>query len=53
MRLYPGDMYLQAEWLRAVRVVRSTQNGWLLDRIPLTVPPHDARNVFLLARRLS
>lgn len=31
-RLYPDSDYLQAEWVRAVRVVRSTSAGWLLDR---------------------
>lgn len=31
-RLYPADAYLQAEWVRAVRVVRGTSRGWLLDR---------------------
>lgn len=30
-RLYPDSPYLQAEWLRAVRLVRSTSRGWLLD----------------------
>lgn len=30
--LYPGDDYLQREWLRAVAVVRSTRNGWHLDQ---------------------
>lgn len=31
-RLYPCDDYLQREWIRAVRVVRATTNGWQLDR---------------------
>lgn len=31
-RLYPDSTYLQAEWVRAVRVVRGTSRGWLLDR---------------------
>ena len=31
-RLYPDSEYLQREWLRAVRVVRATTNGWQLDR---------------------
>lgn len=30
-RLYPDNQYLQTEWLRAVRVVRSTKGGWKLD----------------------
>lgn len=31
-RLYPDDHYLRAEWMRAVRVVRSTSRGWHLDK---------------------
>ena len=31
-RLYPRNAYLQAEWIRAVGVVRSTKGGWHLDR---------------------
>jgi len=31
-RLYPDSDYLQAEWVRAVRVVRASSRGWLLDR---------------------
>lgn len=31
-RLYPQCPYLQREWLRAVRVVRGTRRGWVLDR---------------------
>jgi hypothetical protein len=31
-RLWPDSPALQAEWLRAVEVVRSTSKGWLLDR---------------------
>ena len=31
-KLYPDDPYLQAEWLRAIRVVRTTSRGWLLDQ---------------------
>jgi ketosteroid isomerase-like protein len=31
-RLYPHSDYLQAEWRRAVSVVRSTARGWLLDQ---------------------
>jgi len=30
-RLYPQSQYLQAEWQRAVRVVRASPRGWLLD----------------------
>lgn len=29
--LYPGDAYLQQQWLRGVRLVRTTAQGWLLD----------------------
>ena len=29
--IYPGSLYLQAEWLRAVKLVRRTHGGWLLD----------------------
>lgn len=31
-RLYPDSAYLQAEWIRAVQVVRQSSRGWLLDR---------------------
>lgn len=31
-RLYPESAYLQAEWVRAVAVVRATSRGWLLDK---------------------
>jgi hypothetical protein len=31
-RLWPDSDYLQREWLRAVRVVRQSGGGWLLDR---------------------
>ena len=31
-RLWPDSPALQAEWLRAVAVVRSTRRGWPLDR---------------------
>ena len=31
-RLYPESAYLQAEWVRAVGVVRGTSRGWLLDK---------------------
>lgn len=31
-RLYPDSDYLQAEWRRAVAVVRATARGWLMDR---------------------
>lgn len=31
-RLYPDSLYLQAEWMRAIAVVRATRRGWLLDR---------------------
>lgn len=30
-RLYPDSAYLQAQWLRAVAIVRATARGWLLD----------------------
>lgn len=30
-RLYPHNPALQAEWLRAMTVVRSTTRGWVLD----------------------
>lgn len=32
-RLWPGDAYLQARWIEAVRIVRATRNGWVLDRM--------------------
>lgn len=31
-RLWPDDRWLQAEWLRAVRRVRRTAEGWILER---------------------
>lgn len=30
--LWPESPYLQREWMRAVRAVRRTPGGWLLDR---------------------
>ena len=30
-RAHPDSDYLQREWLRAVRVVRSTSRGWVCD----------------------
>jgi len=30
-RLYPDSDYLQAEWLRAVMIVRETDGGWVLE----------------------
>jgi hypothetical protein len=30
--LYPASEYLQREWIRAVKVVRRTSGGWLLDK---------------------
>jgi hypothetical protein len=33
--LYPDDRYLQQQWLRAVRLVRTTARGWLLEAPPL------------------
>lgn len=31
-RLWPEAPALQAEWLRAIAVVRATTRGWLLDK---------------------
>jgi hypothetical protein len=31
-RLWPLSPYLQAEWRRAVALVRSTKGGWVLDQ---------------------
>lgn len=31
-RLYPDKPALQAAWLRAIALVRSTSRGWLLDQ---------------------
>ena len=31
LSLFPGDPYLQQQWLRGVRLVRTTAHGWLLD----------------------
>ena len=38
--LYPHDAYLQQQWLRGVRLVRTTARGWLLDppAVPLPTP---------------
>jgi hypothetical protein len=37
--LYPGNVYLQREWVRAVLLVRSTHRGWLLEHpIPRDEP---------------
>jgi hypothetical protein len=38
-RNYPDSDYLQREWLRAVRVVRSTSGGWRLDNPAGRVKP--------------
>lgn len=35
--LYPNDAYLQRQWLRGVRLVRTTARGWLLDPPTLAV----------------
>jgi hypothetical protein len=35
--LYPANEYLRQQWLRGVRLVRTTARGWLLDPPPL--PP--------------
>ncbi len=32
-RLWPDSERNQREWLRAVRVVRATARGWLLDTV--------------------
>ena len=37
IRLYPGNVYLQREWMRAVEVVRGSKRGWLLDWMPTDV----------------
>lgn len=39
--LYPGNAFLQVQWLRGVRFVRTTARGWLLDPPPM--PPAIAR----------
>lgn len=31
-RLWPGSRVLQAAWLRAVRQVRRSTRGWVLER---------------------
>ena len=35
-RNYPDDPKLQAAWMHAVEVLRTTRRGWVLDR---PVPP--------------
>jgi len=37
-RLYPGDAYLQQQWLRGVQLVRTTARGWLLEVPALRLP---------------
>jgi hypothetical protein len=44
--LYPDDAYLQQQWLRGVRLVRTTARGWLLE--PPALPP--ARSVLVTPR---
>lgn len=36
---YPDSPYLQAEWVRAVGVVRATKAGWVMDVTPLPPVP--------------
>lgn len=36
---YPDSPYLQAEYIRAVGVVRSTKGGWVMDQRPLPPVP--------------
>ncbi len=38
-RNYPDNPYLQAEYIRAVGVVRATRNGWVADVSPLPPVP--------------
>ena len=33
--LYPQNEYLQQQWLRSVRLVRTTAHGWCLDPPPV------------------
>ena len=40
---YPDNPYLQAEWIRAVAVVRGTKNGWVMDVSPLPPVPERFR----------
>lgn len=40
--LYPDDAYLQRQWLRGVRLVRTTARGWLLDPPALPRPTRSA-----------
>lgn len=40
---YPDSPYLQAEWIRAVGVVRGTKNGWVMDVSPLPPVPERFR----------
>jgi hypothetical protein len=42
--LFPQDVYLQQQWLRGVRIVRTTARGWLLDLPPLhAIAPSNSR----------
>jgi hypothetical protein len=38
--LYPDSTYLQQQWLRGVRLVRTTARGWCLDSPPLPRAVH-------------
>lgn len=48
IRLWPDNVYLQREWLRAVALVRSTRKGWLLDTHPI---PQPVPNIVRLERK--
>jgi len=50
MVLWPHSVYLQHEWVRAIRVVRQTRHGWLLDRSP-SATQHEVDNIFHLGAR--
>jgi hypothetical protein len=40
-QLYPDSAYLQQQWLRSVRLVRTTARGWCLD--PPVLPAVEQR----------
>lgn len=32
MQLYPHSLEMQAKWVRAVKILRETKEGWCLER---------------------
>jgi hypothetical protein len=53
IRLYPGNVYLQREWMRAIEVVRATRRGWTLDTIIPMQPAAPLYRIPLCLRRVA